>query len=257
MLKLFPFYRQRLAFAHEIHIILNVYYGAYFSNWTGFFGIYERQFLWKFIQRKWKMRCGCCCVLWHFYTRNTILFHRLGYLFMGWRFAVYDSPLAIFTLPPFLSVFVHLRFAIAIGRFMCSLNWKCSTMDGSKQQCHHSKLTKEPSLQLAKLSSSYSYLCANKQTGEKRRKSTRSGVWVFHVKFFIGMSEKCTCFNDFGIFVWRLLNRCVHSVCCQKFNCTNALFHLLNKGNICTVSCIYSTCQVVCFLPVELLCVTS
>lgn len=158
----------------------------------------------------------------------------------------------------FLSVFVHLRFAIAIGRFMCSLNWKCSTMDGSRQQCHHSKLTKEPSLQLAKFSRFYSHLCTSKQTrGERNEESSRSGVWVFHVKFFIGMSEKCTCFNDFGIFVWRLLNRCVRSVCCQKFNCTNALFHLLNKGNICTVSCIYSTCQVVGFLPVELLCVTS
>lgn len=134
MANLFPFYHQCLAFAHEIRIICSIYYGASYSNWTGFSVLRAPIFFGNLFKESERICViavvavvAVVVVLWHF-TRILCSTIRLGYLFMGWRFAVYDSPLAIFTLP-FLCIFFYIyKFAIAIARFMCSLNWKCSTM---------------------------------------------------------------------------------------------------------------------------------
>lgn len=81
------------------------------------------------------------------------------------------------------------------------------------------------------------FLCLKKETCTTWRMS-------FHVKLSTGMSEKCTCFNDFLHFCLAFVEPFC-SFGCQKFNCTNALFHLMNKGNICPrLMHIIFTCQV-------------
>lgn len=160
MLKLFPFYHQCLAFAHEIRIICSIYYGASYSNWTGFSVFTSANFLRKFFQRKWKnMRycsrrgCRCCCCPLAFY-KNIMFYHPSRILVYGMALCRLWFATCYFYLAIFVYMFLHLQ--------ICNCNCPVYVFvelemqhHGSRQQCHHSKLTKSQQSHSLSLSASF------------------------------------------------------------------------------------------------------
>lgn len=240
MLNLFPFYRQCLAFAHEVHISLSVYYGAYFSNWTGFCRFLRAPISSrKFAQRKWNKKYALRLLL-SSMEKNIVcdfvsVVSDTGLWYGMALCRLWFATCLIFTLSLFCIFYIYnLQLQLAGVYVFVELEMQ---YHGSRQQCHHSKLTKNLSHSLAHSSA------------HKKRKLAQSGVWVFHVKFFIGMSEQCTCFNDFRIFVWRLLNRSVWLSEIQLYKCTFSFAeqrkYLSRLMHIFTCQVCFSTCWIV------------
>lgn len=174
--------------------------------------------------------CRCCCCPLAFY-KNIMFYHPSRILVYGMALCRLWFATCYFYLAIFVYIFLHLQ--------ICNCNCPVYVFvelemqhHGSRQQCHHSKLTKSQQSHSLCI-----FLCLKKETCTTWRMS-------FHVKLSTGMSENCTCFNDFLHFCLAFVEPFC-SFGCQKFNCTNALFHLMNKGNICPrLMHIIFTCQV-------------